>query len=333
MKKSMLRQLLSVLLLVSLAGGLTGCKQTVATKELGDDYFGRITVPEDWVVVADGSIQDVNGSDSSDATRKIDYISFGSVNEEVSINIVVDRYAFLRERIPEKEAISTMMVNYDVRTVSLAGGKISPVYRITYALSYDDSYAIEYRFVGSDGLMRVISVQSANKGLHEESLAIIEETYSLSENLPAANIPAFGGIEQQLLLSQDEVQVHLLRYSETLAGDPSQGEQVLLPILTIWLENNSKRDVYLRCEMATVNGFEVEMGDSGLGLGIAVAGESLANGFVMAPKAYTDMVSGVKTPITSVETLQFQLSVYDLESDEMIASTDVIEIKVTPTTK
>jgi len=174
MKKS-LRVTLAVnallcLLCATMLVSLAGCS---SKKRVGDDYYGFLMVPSSW---SEYSADESNTSMLHFADR--------DKNLVISIMVYDDGSADLQPVLAGMEAAADQNRFENMKTysdVSLDGGAITDVLKISFYYPEFERYMVNYFFIGSDGLVRYIAVESSDEKLISEGVDIVEGSYTFSE--------------------------------------------------------------------------------------------------------------------------------------------------------
>ena len=167
MKKQM-RQILALVLAAVLLSTISACKPKVKEQRVGDDFYGYLTVTEDWETLIDSS-------------GDTDMVQYTDGEKQVLITCMVYAEINLDDARANLDALFTRMEVSDLKyqTINLDKGAISPVYKISFFHQEVKTNLVIYLFDGSDGLTRYLCVEGTGEML-EQGVNIVETTYSLT---------------------------------------------------------------------------------------------------------------------------------------------------------
>ena len=261
--KRLFHLVLSVCMLVPMVGcsasGASDDKPDVLV-EVGDEYYGYLTVPEGWELALptpspDGILPAAHVA--SCASPELD--AFVQIRVLLDTEVEEELYTISQLYFDESGEILADEV------ITLDSGLLDPVYRVR-AFGYGDIeknivYVTAYTFVGFDGLVRTVLVRATTEEFCMQLESMFEESYSFHcdpSSQPTVNI---NSVDRQVILDQEGVVITLLGFYE--AG-------IARPKITFQVENN--RQETIRTEGASLLINEVSFQDNFLNCYEPIAG-------------------------------------------------------------
>ena len=325
--KGSVKRLLSIVMSLCLASVIVGCEKKASpnpTKQIGDDYFGYLTVPENWIDAMDDWL-DIAGS--ADIPIELDFSNmsrYAAPNDDVTIVITVSHSQGMRELLFGLKDYHESKADVVQKTINLDNGAITPVNRCSFRDPDDGTFVVEYILEGSDGLARSVMAYAKSEELVKQGVTIIESTYTFKGNPPVSHDERPinpNTIEPQIVVDQDGVTITFLSLIEGpgfMSTPDGQGAVVISQKMGIQVENNRQEEIVVTSESLSLDGVLVNQRFKTT----VEAGDEAFCYIIITPEAagleYTDTLT--------INEIELCFRVVDSTTGETIFVSDIINI-------